>query len=175
MQLLSTRVVPERRLIVMRHATADFGGGGDALRPLSERGRGEAKRVGQRLRRLGLTPDRVLCSTATRCRETWEGIAKAFEEAIPIGIESALYNASSRRLLEAIAEVEEAKTLIVLAHNPGVSVLTLDLAGGSASPDPRLRQGFAPATFACFAVEGPWSLTSRRSVRLMHYEGPSDA
>jgi phosphohistidine phosphatase len=159
----------------MRHATASFEATSDALRPLSERGREEAIEVGDRLRRLDWTPDRVACSVARRCRETWEGVSKAFDEGIPIEFEKALYQAGPRELLEVIAGHEAAQTLLVLAHNPGISVLAFELGGGNDSERPRLRKGFAPATFACFGVEGPWSQISRRSVRLLHLERPAGA
>ena len=61
-----------RRLIVMRHASAGAGRGPDSLRRLTERGLDEARRMGERLRSLAWVPDRALCATASRCRETWE-------------------------------------------------------------------------------------------------------
>jgi phosphohistidine phosphatase len=171
----TSRILQDRRLILMRHATASFDAASDAMRPLSDRGREEAISVGDRLRRLGWKPDRVACSVARRCRETWDGVSKAFEEEIPIEFEKALYHAGPRALLEAIAGSEASQTLLVLAHNPGISVLAFELGGENDSEVAWLRKGFSPATFACFGVQGPWSQISRRTVRLLHLERPHGA
>jgi hypothetical protein len=38
-----------------------------------------------------------------------------------------------------------------------------------------LQSGFSPASTACFEVEGPWSLLSTRTARLIRFtEPPSD-
>lgn len=165
--------VKQRRLILMRHATAGPGGGSDAKRPLTRRGQKEAQAVGDLLRRAELFPDRVLCSTATRCRQTWKGVESAFSESIHLELDERLYNASPRALLDAIAESDEAETLLVLAHNPGISVLALELAGTSErARETGIGAGFSPAAIAGFEVDGPFSLVSRRSARLILFEHP---
>ena len=176
-----------RRLILMRHASAGSGGGasgspdggpdgdGDRARPLTRIGLLEARRVGERLQEQGPVPDRVLCSVARRCRETWEEVSRAFEEEIAVDFQDRLYNASDRVLLEAIAEVDDADTLLVLAHNPGISLLARELDDESGDAIEGLRQGFTPASTACFEVEGPWSAVSRRTLRLLRFERPSQA
>ena len=162
------------RLILMRHATAGVGAGSDRVRPLTDRGVAEARRVGARLRALALVPDRVLCSPATRCRETWEAVSEAFEEPIPIDFEESLYNAPAQSLLDAVAGVDGARRLLVLAHNPGISLLAFELGSGDEADATRLRSGFTPATTACFEIASSWSLASPRTARLMHFEGPRE-
>jgi phosphohistidine phosphatase len=164
----------ERRLILMRHASAGPGSGSDRLRHLTERGQAEARRVGERLRELALIPDRVLCSPATRCRETWEAASKAFDAPVAVDLEEPLYNAPAQSLLEAVASVDDVDTLLVLAHNPGISLLAFELGSGSEADASRVRAGFTPATTACFEVDGAWSLVSRRTVRLLSFEGPAE-
>jgi phosphohistidine phosphatase len=167
-----------RRLILMRHANAGPSGGasgdGDRARPLTRRGLLEAQHVGERLQERGLVPDRVLCSVARRCRETWQEVSRAFDDEIAVDFAERLYDASERVLLEAIAEVDLADTLLVLAHNPGISLLARELGGDSGAAIEDLRRGFTPATTACFEVAGPWSALSRRTARLLHLEGPSE-
>jgi len=174
-----------RQLILMRHASAGPSGGsgggsgggpvgkGDRERPLTPLGLLEARRVGARLQAQGGVPDRVLCSVARRCRETWEEVSRAFDEEIAVDFDERLYNASGRVLLEAIAEVDESDRLLVLAHNPGISLLARELGGDAGAAIEGLRRGFTPASTACFEVEGPWSRVSRRTLRLLRFEGPS--
>ena len=61
-----------RELILLRHAHAEPAAAGqdDHQRGLSATGRAEAQAAGDWLREHGLQPDRVLCSNATRTRET---------------------------------------------------------------------------------------------------------
>jgi phosphohistidine phosphatase len=85
--------------------------------------------------------------------------------------DSMLYNASSAELLQAIAEIDEAvDTLLVLAHNPGISMLALQLASADESSREALQLGFSPATTARFNVEGPWSTLSPRTATLFQFD-----
>ena len=62
-----------RRIIVLRHAKADWPNGvDDHERPLADRGRHQAPDAGRWLADSGINPDFVLCSTALRTRETWK-------------------------------------------------------------------------------------------------------
>jgi phosphohistidine phosphatase len=66
-----------RTLILIRHTKSDWDDSGldDHDRPLNDRGRLSAPRIGAWLAEQGFEPDAVLCSTARRTRETWEGIS----------------------------------------------------------------------------------------------------
>ena len=161
-----------RQLIIMRHATANGGGGRDHARRLTRHGRDEARLVGIRLRGWGPLPDRVLCSSAIRCRETWQAVEAGLGSisSATVDFEDELYNASAPTLLDAIARVTIERTLLLLAHNPGVSVLALGLGKTDEEDRERLRGGFAPASFACFTVDGPWSALSSESARLSRFD-----
>jgi len=170
-----------RHLIVMRHATAAAGTGRDFDRPLTRRGLDQAHRVGERLRATGPLPGRALVSSARRCRETWEAVAAGLASGSSLGIDVALdddlYNASTGGLLEAIRDQGgDAAVVLVLAHNPGISLLALELGRDPEEDegrrDPRLRDGFAPATFAVFEVDGAWRDLADSSARLLRIERP---
>jgi phosphohistidine phosphatase len=163
-------MMEERRLIIMRHATADPGSDRDHARTLTAQGQGEAERAGLLLRSRGLTPQRVLCSSATRCRETWQAVSAALGCAPVVDFEDGLYNGSAEALLQSLAGVTDEQTVLLLAHNPGVSLLAVELGREDEESLARLRAGFAPASMACFEVEGPWSRLSARSARLTHFE-----
>ena len=58
-------------LIIMRHAKAEpFGNKGDSERELTDKGLKQAKAVGKGIESLGLVPDQISCSSATRTRQT---------------------------------------------------------------------------------------------------------
>ena len=58
-------------LIIMRHAKAEpFGDKGDSERELTDKGLKQAKAVGKGIESLGLVPDQISCSSATRTRQT---------------------------------------------------------------------------------------------------------
>ena len=170
--------MPNRRLIIMRHATAAGSGSGtDHARHLTRIGNAEAARVGIRLAALGALPDRVLSSSAMRCRETFESLCIGMKTHPPVDFADALYNAGHNELLDQLASWfaagEDPETLLLLAHNPGVSMLAFDLGQGEGDNEVPLRSGFAPATFAVFEIDDDGSEISRRTARLQHLERPA--
>ncbi|PTV95717.1 phosphohistidine phosphatase [Rhodobacter aestuarii] len=118
-----------RRLILTRHAKSSWDDPNteDKDRPLNARGRIAARELGDFLASRGLEPEEVLCSTALRTRETWEGVASAvIETRPPVHFVEALYQASPDVLL---AELRKAKapTVMMIAHNPGIGDLAASL------------------------------------------------
>jgi len=172
--------MPGRHLILMRHASAAAGSGRDFDRPLTRRGEAEARRVGERLRAEGPLPDRVLVSSALRCRATWDGVAQGLSTAAPperaVEPDDRLYDAPTGALLDSIhalaATAPSAEVVLVLAHNPGISLLARELGRASADDDAALRDGFTPATIAVFAVAGDWASLSTETTRLLRVERP---
>src|SRR4051812_24081928 len=65
-----------KTLYILRHAKTEPAASGqdDHKRQLMPRGREDARAIGRYLVRQGIRPKRVVCSTATRCRETWEAL-----------------------------------------------------------------------------------------------------
>lgn len=160
-----------RTLILMRHAKQSALAARDHERPLTDEGREAAHRVGLALVRDGAAPDHALSSTALRCRQTWESVSASFDATPPASFEPALYNATAAGLLDGIASVDErVDTLLLLAHNPGISVLAIELAGHDAEALESLRAGFTPATTARFEVDGPWSTVSPRTARFLRFD-----
>lgn len=69
-------------LIIMRHAkTEAFNAKGDFERVLTDKGLKQAKRVAKGLRDMGLMPDQIDCSSATRAMQTCERMLKVFGDA----------------------------------------------------------------------------------------------
>ena len=119
------------RLILVRHAHSDPGDP-DELRPLSARGREEARALGERL--AVERPDAVISSPLLRARETAAAIAKA--AGIELRIDERL--APGADADDVIAATEGAgETVVTVGHQPDCSEIVLALAG----TDP----GFPPA------------------------------
>jgi len=112
-----------RRLILTRHAKSawDDPTMSDHDRPLNGRGRRSALELGEWLQSRGYEPDQVLCSTATRTRETWATVAVAPLEVTPhIDYLDALYHASPDLMQKALAKAT-GDTVMMLGHNPGIA------------------------------------------------------
>ena len=121
----------QRRLILMRHAKSawDTDAPSDHERPLNKRGRRDAPRVGERLAELGWIPELVISSDATRTRQTWEGVATAFERVRTHFLPS-LYGAGVPEVKAALAEVgADVGTVLILGHNPGWEEVLVYLTG----------------------------------------------
>ena len=90
------------RLILTRHAKSSWDDPtqADHDRPLNDRGRRSARELGDWLASRGYHPEEVLCSTAERTRETWDGVAMACLEVRPhLRFEPGLYHASPEKML----------------------------------------------------------------------------
>ena len=165
-----------RILILMRHAKQSGVAVRDHDRPLTDEGCDDAVRVGERLARAGAVPEHVVSSTALRCRQTWDAVATGLGATIEVDFVSGLYNASSQALLDALIGVDDAvESLLLLAHNPGMSMLGLELGAARETDLEQLRAGFKPAATACFEIEGSWSSVSARTTRLLRFETPPRA
>lgn len=143
------------RLILLRHAKAEAEApsGDDFDRPLAPRGQREARAVGMQLAALGLRPDLAVVSPAVRTRETWELVELSVAGA-DVKFESGLYNAEAgaiRKLAEKAGA--KARTVIVVAHNPGLQELAVRLMREGAAPAEflsRAHRQFPPAAVAVF-------------------------
>ena len=110
-----------KKLILTRHAKSSWNDpmATDHARVLNGRGRENATAMGHWLKAQGYLPDAVLCSTAERAVQTWEGMGLAMESTAAITYETALYHASADQLLAQMRKME-AETVILVAHNPGI-------------------------------------------------------
>ena len=110
-----------KRLILIRHAKSSWSSGAidDQSRPLNDRGHAAAVKVGNWLKGEGYIPDQVLSSNATRCAQTWEGIAPALEASPEASFQEALYLAGPEAMLAAL-QGATGNTMLMLGHMPGI-------------------------------------------------------
>lgn len=132
-----------KTLLILRHAKSSWSDESlpDHERPLNGRGRRDAPRMGELLRAQGLTPDRIISSTALRARTTAEAVAEACGFTGDVETTDDLYHAAPADCLRVVGErcADEDRVLIV-AHNPGLQELVTRLTGA--------RQEFPTACLA---------------------------
>ena len=121
------------RLILVRHAHSDPGDP-DELRPLSARGREQARALGERLAEE--SPGLVLSSPLLRARETAAAVAKAANAELRID-ERLAPGTSADALLAAVEDGSE--TVVAVGHQPDCSEVAAALGAGA--------REFAPAGF----------------------------
>jgi phosphohistidine phosphatase len=125
------------RVFLVRHAHSDPGDP-DELRPLSARGREEARALGDRLTTHPTPPELVLSSPLLRARETADAIAHA--ASIELRVDDRLAPGATPELFEAALGDAEAAVVAAVGHQPDCSEIARALTGD----DP----GFPTAGFA---------------------------
>ena len=115
-----------RKLVLVRHAKSAWPDVPDHERPLARRGQRNAPAMGRWLRTAGHLPDRVLCSTARRARETWQLMQSGLQATPPTMFDDGVDQASAARLLELIRQAPPpTRTLLVVGHDPAIQELAL--------------------------------------------------
>ena len=120
-----------KRVILMRHAKSDWSNAGqtDHQRTLNVRGRKDTPQIAQKIKDYGILPDLILVSDAQRTRETWQILSEILPSA-PTRFTHDLYLASAQQIIKTIEEVDPLiDTVLILAHNPGITDVFYSLAG----------------------------------------------
>jgi phosphohistidine phosphatase len=118
-------------LTTLRHAKSSWDEPGldDFDRPLNDRGRKAARRVGRELKRRKVRFDHVVASPAVRVRETIEEIANGYGKLPDVSFDAQIYGASAEALLHVVRRMPEtAHAPLLVGHNPGMQRLVLALA-----------------------------------------------
>ena len=112
------------RLILIRHAKSDWTDpfADDHARVLNKRGRASAKAIGDWMQAKDYAPDIVLCSDATRTRETADIMKTAWQGRAKIRYYPDLYLAAPSVIQSAIIR-QDSLCVAVIGHNPGLGML----------------------------------------------------
>ncbi|OIJ66179.1 SixA phosphatase family protein [Streptomyces mangrovisoli] len=170
-------VAEPRRIVVFRHAKADWPQVTDHERPLADRGRMDAAVAGRKLADGGIPFDLALCSTAIRTRETWKLAVHELPHRPKTVYEERLYEASPGELIAVLNELaDDVQNVVLIGHNPGVQGLT-EVLSGSADGDAREhldRRGFPAAAFATLSFDRSWKSLEPGTATLLDYWAPTD-
>ncbi|MBA2771295.1 MAG: histidine phosphatase family protein [Sphingomonas sp.] len=122
---------------LLRHAKSSWDDPAldDFDRPLNERGRKAAVRMGEEFRKLELDYDLALVSPARRAAETFALVHDRCRSELQKRAEPRIYAASVENLLAIIGETPvPIERLLLVGHNPGFHELAMQLTKGSDSP-----------------------------------------
>ena len=106
-------------LIIMRHAKAEpFGDKGDSERELTDKGLKQAKAVGKGIESLGLVPDQISCSSATRTRQTLDRMLKTFGDKPIVDYRISLYDGGVQAVFDELAHVKaKNRVFMIVGHD----------------------------------------------------------
>ncbi|MET9535624.1 MULTISPECIES: histidine phosphatase family protein [unclassified Streptomyces] len=174
----TTPGTPEsRRIVLLRHAKADWPDVADHDRPLADRGRMDAAAAGSWLASHASHFDLALCSTAVRTRETWKLAVPELEERPRTVYEERLYEASLGELLALLNETpDDVSDVLVIGHNPGTHALA-DALSGRTEGDALARMnrsGFPTAGVAVIEFSGPWKSVEHGVGKLTAFWSPHE-
>ena len=143
--------MPERTLILLRHAKSDWSGGEpDLARPLAKRGRHQAPEAGSWLAANIESIDLAVVSPAVRAWSTWDLVSGALDVSPRTRIDDRLYAASARELLTVVRDLpDDLRTVVLVGHNPGIEDLVSLVTGE--------RPAMPTSALAVITTPGSWS------------------
>jgi len=160
-----------RTLVILRHGKSSYPAGiPDHERPLAARGERQAAEAGEWITAHVGKIDLVLCSTATRTRQT---LAHTGLDA-PTHYLDELYAASHLDYLEALREHGgDASALLLVGHEPSVSATALELAGDRTTEAARaVEQHYPTSGIAVLRTKLAWSELETGHAELTRFHVP---
>lgn len=157
-----------RELLILRHGKSDWGTERDDYhRPLKDRGKRDAQRIGAWLAQHNLLPDHVISSPAERAIVTAEKACKAMGFGVRmIEPDERIYEAEVDALLAVLEGCpEQAQRVLLVGHNPGLERL-LDYLAKDRMPLPADGKLLPTATLAWLQMPADWQLLIAGCARL---------
>ena len=164
-------------LCLLRHAKSSWEDASiqDFDRPLAPRGEEAAPRMAAYMAAEGIEPKLILCSPATRARQTLALVLPKLAGDPSVEFEDGLYLASSSSLLARIRKVRaNIQDLMLVGHDPGMHGLAVELSGQGRPEDlRRLASKFPTAGLAVISFRmGQWSQVKPKAGRLDTFTSP---
>ncbi len=169
-----------KTLYLLRHAKSSWDRPEltDHDRPLARRGETAAPGMGRHLRDRTPRPQRVLCSSARRARQTWALVAPQLIPAPEVEIRRDIYDAEPADLLAIVQALPDTLACVmILGHNPTLEELAADLAGPESDRGARqqMAKKFPTAAVAEIAFDvAHWHEISSNGGRLVSFVRPKD-
>jgi len=168
----------KRTVILLRHAKAAPAESTpiDRDRPLIERGIRDCVTIGAFLRKKGLNPEVILCSSAKRTQETLRLVAGAasWNGHANRQISDDLYLASADDLITAVQhQPATARSVMIVAHSPGIEEAAMRLAAEDDTPERQaLLDKFPTCGLAVLEFDDDWSKADRGLFKLERFVTP---
>ena len=158
-----------KKLLIMRHGKSDWGAGSqrDFDRPLNERGKKDAHRIGNELKNRNLTPDLIISSPAERAKTTAEKVAEYSGCKKNIVWEESFYFGYTREIIETLKNIDEKEnTVMIVGHNPTWSDLTERLSGKYFD--------MKTANVCILEFDGNWKDLKEKKCKFIDYISPKE-
>ncbi|MCB8959742.1 MAG: histidine phosphatase family protein [Ardenticatenales bacterium] len=136
-----------KTLLVLRHAKSSWSNQNlsDFERPLNEKGRYDAPRMGRWIKHQDMTPELIISSAAERALTTAELVALASGYDEELKVTRQFYLASPGTYIQALRSLaDNYERVMVVGHNPGMEDLVEALTG--------LTTGMPTAAVACIEL-----------------------
>ena len=142
-----------KQIFLLRHAKSSWDNSNlsDFERPLANRGIRDAKKLCNFLKENEFRLDRVLCSNATRAKETFDLIADGFNFKINKATYSdELYFGDTTNIINNLKKLDESfKNILIVGHNPMLHSLVESLINEKIAR-------FTTCNLAIMLYEGDW-------------------
>lgn len=167
------------RLFLLRHAKSSWDATGvpDFDRPLNIRGRNAVPLMGRHMADHALMPDRVLCSSARRTRETFGGLLPFLRGDFDARFLTSIYDCGSGTYLSILRRHGgEARTLMLIGHNPVIQETACSLIGrGNPEILAQIREKYPTAGLAVIDFEhDDWSSLEPGTGRIVAFFRPRE-
>lgn len=152
-----------KELLILRHGKSDWHAGTDDFnRPLNNRGKDSAHKIGEWLAKEKLQPNLIISSPAIRALTTAEIVNAAMGKPVQsITTEKLIYEATVRQLLQVLLEIPDStQRVLLVGHNPGLELLLRYFVPNILMPDDRKLM---PTACLAYLQLGPhWSVCQGR-------------
>lgn len=167
-----------KSVLLLRHAKSSWDDASlaDFDRPLAERGRTAAPKMGEYIAANDLAPDAVLVSGARRALETWD-LIRPHLAAPTSRVENNLYGATPDLMFAWLRQLQDdIGSVMLIGHNPGFEELAARLAGdGRKKAMKRLRKKYPTAALAVLRFDtADWSSIQWGGAFLERFVRPKD-
>ncbi|NPA72489.1 MAG: phosphoglycolate phosphatase [Gammaproteobacteria bacterium] len=168
-----------RELILFRHAKSEWKQteGSDLDRPLSDKGKKQALKMGKWIKSQDYMPDLILVSPANRAQQTLRRIcSECPTNAITV---PGLYRANVETLKQILASAPNAERIMVIGHNPGFERLYRFLIEAPQDTpnepfDSTVVKLFPTSALAHIILPQDWSNLEQGDGKLLQFMRPKD-
>ena len=167
------------KLYLLRHAKSSWSDPSlhDFDRPLNKRGRKDAPKIARAMKERGYKPDRILCSSSQRTKETLAGIIPGLHGEVSLHLLDSLYEGNAPDYLVLLRQhAKSSRNLMMVGHNSGLQEIAVRLAGrGEDKLLADLQNKYPTGALAVLEFDAPtWLDITAQSGNLIDFIKPRD-